>query len=363
MEEIDVRRFELFVRHVPGFACHIVDEAEAEVAIIDVDHDLGAYMVQAHRMLFPGRPVMQLSSAGKFMRDKHAVCIEKPVTIEKFVSALEQSLRESDAAGRQADVGEPAPGHRATAISQDSAELRKAQFYVGSMPDLDPSDVAIRERAYYQPGIYLQGMFESARRFARANEAMTVLVHRGAPILKVGADGRSYASALDSRSLRSLAMIPLAKDDVRIIAGSVVKGEAWRAATPLVWDLALWAARGRIPGGTALDATIRLLRWPNLTRLALPPDAVRIAGLWSCRPSSLIDTANVLAIPQRNVFAFFSACQALGLLECAAPSPKPQTRSRESVTADAEPQRRGLFKRILGKLFGMAHGDAEPEHE
>ena len=164
--------------------------------------------------------------------------------------------------------------------------------------------------------------------------------------------------SLDRRSLRSLALIPLVRQDFRIVVGSAREDGPWHPATPLLWELALWAARGRIPFGVPFDAPVRLLRWPNLTRLALTPDAIRIAGLWSGHPTSLLLSARALQVPQRHVFAFFSACRALDLLRLedapknlpASAQPHP---SRESAS-------RGLFDRILDKLPGRTSGDAQP---
>ena len=56
MEEAEVRRFEVFVRHVENVECRLVDEADADVAMIDTDGELGTYLVRAHRMLFTRGP-------------------------------------------------------------------------------------------------------------------------------------------------------------------------------------------------------------------------------------------------------------------------------------------------------------------
>ena len=123
-----------------------------------------------------------------------------------------------------------------------------------------------------------------------------------------------------------------------------------RPLEALEWDLALWASRGRLPCGTHLDHPIRLHCWPNLTRLAVPPEAMRIASLWSRGSISLRETVRVLGVPQRYVFAFYSACHALGLVEqISLPSALPGSRL---APAQPAPPPRGLFKRLLGKLLG-----------
>jgi hypothetical protein len=141
---------------------------------------------------------------------------------------------------------------------------------------------------------------------------------------------------------------------------TLLDGLTSRPLEALEWDVALWASRGRLPRGTHLDHPVRLRCWPNLTRLAVPPEAMRIAGLWSRGSISLRDTVRVLGIPQRYVFAFYSACQALGLVEqLALPSLALAARLAPLAAdpAQAAPPMRGLFKRLLGKLLGARLGE------
>ena len=81
----------------------------------------------------------------------------------------------------------------------------------------------------------------------------------------------------------------------------------------LLWKIALWTAHGRLPAGTPLNKRVVLIQWPNLSRLPMPPYALQIAALWQQQPCSLLETAKHFAIPQRYVFAFYSATHALHL--------------------------------------------------
>ena len=142
------------------------------------------------------------------------------------------------------------------------------------------------------------------------------------------------------------------------------EGAVARPLDGLEWELALWASRGRLPRGTGLEHPIRLKSWPNLTRLAVPPEAMRIAGLWSRGELSLRETVASLGAPQRYVFAFYSACAALGHVEqVVAPAPAAKPRSPAAGTA-GEPAAlpsRGLFKRVLGKLLGARLDNLAPD--
>ncbi|MGD9708539.1 MAG: hypothetical protein AB7U65_01840 [Halothiobacillaceae bacterium] len=106
---------------------------------------------------------------------------------------------------------------------------------------------------------------------------------------------------------------------------------------------------GRVPSGTSLDAPVSLRAWPGLTRLQLTPGAMQIAALWVKQPTGLMATAERLGLPYRYVFSFFTACQALDLVDQAAITPAraaPSASAAQAVPAE----RRGLFRRMLNKL-------------
>ena len=80
-----------------------------------------------------------------------------------------------------------------------------------------------------------------------------------------------------------------------------------------LWKLALWTYGGCLPLGTQLERRVYLRHWPNLTRLHLVPDAMRIAALWNEQPMTLGYTAKALGIPQQHVFNFYCASHTIGL--------------------------------------------------
>ena len=116
----------------------------------------------------------------------------------------------------------------------------------------------------------------------------------------------------------------------------------------LFWKVALWASRGRLPEGTSLTQPIFLRRWPNFTRLQVTPYAFAIAALWAEQPRSLLDTARHLQIPQRYVFAFYSAAKSLQLAGETRRAADTLIQPQE-ITASKQ---RGLLGRLLDRLRG-----------
>lgn len=114
----------------------------------------------------------------------------------------------------------------------------------------------------------------------------------------------------------------------------------------LLWKLTVWMSRGRVSQGTALDEPVAMRHWPNMTRLLVTPNALRIAALWSGDARSLLNTAEVLKIPLAHVLTFYSAAKAIGL---AIPA-KRQADFLFEPPAVAEHKGRGPFGRMLDRL-------------
>ena len=110
--------------------------------------------------------------------------------------------------------------------------------------------------------------------------------------------------------------------------------------------MALWSWRGRLPAEIDPNAPVYIRYWPNLTRLTLTPHAMRIVALWRKQSRSLFNTAEALKIPQRYVFAFYTAAYTLNLTGV--------SRRAVDFTFAPEPVQasryRTLFLRLLNRL-------------
>lgn len=118
---------------------------------------------------------------------------------------------------------------------------------------------------------------------------------------------------------------------------------AWQPLDRVLWRAGMETAGGRLPLGVDVRSTVYLKHWPNLTRLQRTPHALRIAALWAVRGASLLETTELLHIPQRHVFAFYNAALAMDL-----------------ITADGSQIRRSQRKSqrnrgLLTRLFGWLH--------
>ncbi|RTZ61244.1 MAG: hypothetical protein DSZ33_01425, partial [Gammaproteobacteria bacterium] len=85
-------------------------------------------------------------------------------------------------------------------------------------------------------------------------------------------------------------------------------------ADAFIWLTALLSSRGRLPEGADVRQPVKLGQWSHLTRLTPTPHSLKTVALWSAGQANLRDTPARLGIPQRCVFAFYSAAPALGMV-------------------------------------------------
>ena len=86
-------------------------------------------------------------------------------------------------------------------------------------------------------------------------------------------------------------------------------------ADELLWLLSLSTLRGRVPDDLGLENELKLRKSPDFDRLLSIPYSRSIARLWGSRFYNAIDVAKILAIPQRFVFSFMVAADAVELFE------------------------------------------------
>lgn len=113
----------------------------------------------------------------------------------------------------------------------------------------------------------------------------------------------------------------------------------------ILWTVSLLASHGRLNRDANINQRWVLKHWPNLTRVENIPHVMRISAAWQQRPGTVFDVAKWLDIPQRYVFAFYTAASVLGLM--AIDEGKVEYQEKE-----APKKNRGLFSRLLKRLLG-----------
>lgn len=274
-----------------------------------------------------------------------------------------------------AKVAPPAPGMKVvarpelgeTAVHKVAMLLDEQGFknYLGHRDDIDPSRPDQLNSVFYDPKVFLQGHVQSAIKVALArNEAIrletpwksiTILPQQG--LIHILADEAQVRAAcgipfrnivgvdIDTNSQQQVNIKPVGPAELEEILGS----KDVSRLDSFLWKVALLTSKGRLPKGIDINQAVFLKRWPGMTRLMLPPHAMRIAALLTQKPHSLFEAAQKMGVRQQYVFAFVSAAHALGLVGQQAIVAEPPP-AAEQPAAAAQPERKSLFKKILSRL-------------
>ena len=231
-------------------------------------------------------------------------------------------------------------------------------YYIGSAPDVDLNSPDIHDKIFYHPERFLQGHVQYVSQLATEKSSAMRLSGIGFKAILIDPSNQRVVSAVPLRSLLSAGRIPLAYKNMQVApvsakeAASIIEAAVETYSTEsILWRLALCASRGRLPANTSLDRPISLAYWPNLTRLQAPPHAARILSLWARDSYSIKETVEALNVPQRYIFALYSACSAIGLIQAGQKKTRPSATMPPAAQAQAK-QKRGIFRLLLNKLSG-----------
>lgn len=328
---------------------------QADAVIFDFDCFNAETQWNAYREKHPDLPTLILSLQLKDISG--TVFVQKPLQIERILKGLAklQSAQWLESVKVSAAKSNESVHTRDVKLAQELAieEKEKAiHEYCGYLEDIDPKNHDQVEKIYYEPSQYLQGFFERAYQMSQEQSQGGIWVEGlSDPMILLGESNLlQCVVGWNEQKLRTMTLMPLTKklQLTAIDAKEIKQLESKYAFAKLpldnvLWKMALWTARGRIPRGTHLHHRVILAEWPNFTRLIVTPHALQITALWAARPCSLLETAQQLQIQQRYVFSLFSATTALKLT----------TIDRNNYDANAafsKHAKRNLLQRILARL-------------
>lgn len=356
----------------------LVEDDLAETSIIDLDGYRGTEILDQYRKKYPKQLLILLSLQEIEVTD--AIFLHKPLKPKLLLSALSKFRKQLGSVGNNKELKLPVEALTPSAqedisisnqLDQQITILVKkknesvprthgaamfmeeqiGKVFIGTAPDIDAGDPEQVKRIQYDPEEYLQSYLKRA--FLTADETKcSVLLKTPRGAIYVLPGRHDVVVNFGESQLRTLSSVPLASGTLSVLTLEHDEKYGETDASlhitrdALLWKSALWASRGRVPVGTTLDMPTFLRNWPNMTRLLLFSHALRIAALWGREPYSLPETASALGIPQRYVFGFYSAANALGFADI--------TNRSVDIIFESSPiqknRQRGLFGRILDRL-------------
>jgi hypothetical protein len=116
----------------------------------------------------------------------------------------------------------------------------------------------------------------------------------------------------------------------------------------LLWEATLHASQGQLIEGLRKYDVVQLTRWPNLTRVSLTPNAMRICALLTRFPSGIYLSQVILNVDEAEINSVCSAAQVIGIVKLL--NRKFEIDSEE--VAIAESKKLAVNDSNSGKFFG-----------
>lgn len=372
VDKRSISAYEFFFNSIKQIPCKLVDDInQSQLCLVDKD----AYNIQKKykrfRQDYPDKLILILSLEEHSCKDGKEFFLKKPVKKDALQTSLIQiynllsgktvittprsstpektsDLNNSEKLTQKTNINrqnEQPEDNTVVSIKTPAKEKPKAvtakagqllkvvneKDFVGEQADIDINDPAQLDKIFYQPDKVLQTIIEKICIKSRQTEAI-IQADIFNYIFYFDYQEQMVYSTVGPGIIRPLCLLPhdnqisyKVKDPAfraqlhEIIQANknnkvtkTMERQSWNMES-FMWLITLWSSRGRLPKGTSLTEPVYLMQWPNLTRLAPIPHAVRIAALLYKQPRTLPDIAQQLGIEQRYVFAFYSACKSIGL--------------------------------------------------
>lgn len=393
MDSRTCKTMEMYLKGPCRGAAIVVDEAEANIDMIDADHPKARDILDARKATTPARPIILLSLQN--LQLDNTYFIKKPVNVEQILAVLDKinavaHARKAIGGGvkpalesqpKAPDLPEPAKleppkkmamdvyvnksktaepfetePHKASK-HQSAMQLNEGGFsaFLGTLTNIDFDDEAQLLTACYEPRQYFLGYVQSAYKTANLQSRVLQLCSIWKPLTIFPETQEIWVDA-DDKQTRAFAGMPLGKGSVSKITLTAVDPvitiqrpeDKLQDMWAFVWKLAIWTSKGRFPIGLDIQRPVYLERWPNFTRLVITPDALRIAALLVQAPRTPLEVSGLLHVKPQYVFVFISACQAIGILK----QSERQVDTVIAVEQTTKPKNKGLLSKILSKLRG-----------
>ncbi|WP_298608099.1 hypothetical protein [uncultured Thiothrix sp.] len=234
---------------------------------------------------------------------------------------------------------------------------RRWQLLCGTQADVNPANAQTAMQRFTPDNFLLKLLLNALQQAKQSGTPIQLKFDTYDQILLLPNLNMAYCSFdLTSDKFATLCNTPIQAGKVHLHTPTAAEmptlEQAYRAdkqhthdLESILWLVTLLASHGRLNRDVNINQRWVVKHWPNLTRVENIPHVMRIAAAWQQRPGTVFDVAKWLDIPQRHVFAFFTAASVLGLM--AMDEGKVEYQEKEV------PQKnRGLFSRLLKRLLG-----------
>jgi len=387
LNERSLHIFEFFFKKDCKARYVLCDEHRiARITLVDIDMAGSDTALSDYREKNPTKTVICLSVSGKSTHSDF--CIKKPINSAKLVQLLDKIVDNAPVEKRSNNYGESRPETPLSTKTEPGSDTRsfnqsntsragehlgqedESNFF-GKNRNIDINNKKEVALVTYSPNNMFQGAIIEGCNLAKSKNSIVEVKCLGISAVIDGASFKVYTAApygvirptclLHSKEKPQFKNIEF--DNLEKTLLSLNRGKKTNIVCmdidAFIWKISLWSSRGRIPEGTSFSMPVYLIHWPNLTRLDNIPHAPRIASVLMSAPDTLCHIAERLNIPQRYVFGFYSACNALEL----AGNARRQVDTLFKPTKRQHTHPRVMLRKILNHVRKKTQSDSPSNRE
>ena len=336
------------------------DNLQPELILVDGDADDGEELWHKAKKKFPDAVVVFF---GRNSPSFTAPYLMKPIRFDTLFQHL-RNLQQ----GNGVWLADKAAAQKETA----NEKAESAVHQTNNTPEHAHQSVTVAR--FHTQGTLL-GMVQ---KLAQQSED-TAILFDNKPVLIVFPSVEKVLLAVESDALQQLCMQTDAEWQTKAVPASAptaqLHDKAKLTLQSCIWQLSIWTARGRLIEPITPDTVIRLKAWPNMTRLAYLPEAMRLSAFLVRTPVALNTLYKLLPVSLEDVLNYIAATYSIGALiveqqltspaaqqekemvltrkapQAATTKPASGTQTTEHEESD-EDRPKGLLARLMGRLRG-----------
>jgi len=348
-------------KHANGL-CVLAEVQQAQIALIDLDNADAKSLLDDFRKTSPHIPLIGLGDQQTDLPIHRLIAT--PVNLEILLATIVELTNSNQKQAKNMITADKiAKAMQALENKNIAKSLHKRAEQTQAKTATKRAVPNMTDEMCFDPDRFLLGAILKAVTLANSNNQTAVLTYWNDRNIIIDPEQRKIISNLTDNQIRTLAIAPIDENlsspitsrfypsgEVNLELGAVLSELDLRhfSQETFLWNLGLLTCRGRIPAEFSVCTRYYLRRWPNLTHVNVPANAMRILAFWSQQPCSLTDIKEQLDIPFQDVFNVFSAAYAAGLTGEA-------RRNSDQImqTIDLnEHKSRGLMRSIINRLRG-----------
>jgi hypothetical protein len=316
-----------FFQKIHSGRCVLVNESEADVFILNMDHYQAQQHYQRVTLQYPDSTIITLAIKPIDLDNSHF--LQKPIAVDKLSDILENItlLKVIDATEKNKDdkknVAKENKPQETAGVAQ-RLNKKQRQFFIGNVNEVDLSDRQQLKKVQFDLKRYALGYICEAYQLAIQQNDVVRLSGLLRTMTFFPETDQAYIDLTDSQ-LRAICMAPIVnhsgsknisikESHVEWVLPLCGNKKSYRSMDGLLWKLALISSRGRLPDFVDINAPIIIRGWPNLTRLDVSPHAMKLIAFWLSNSVTIVDTIARLNIEQRHVFSLYTALHVLGYI-------------------------------------------------